>query len=219
MHRPRRAAAGNNNSYVMGYVDADADATTIDSSSATVALPAGATVVWAGLYWAADTTAGAGVGRADAANRGTVRFKAGAGAYQPSPPRPPTCSPPPRRPRATARSATSPRVAAAGSGTYTVANVQTGTGNDRFAGWALFVAYRDTAQPIRRLTSTTASARSTRRTPSRPPSRRSTRRRPAPVTTKAGLLDLRGRRRPRDRDRGVQRPRADRRAQPGQQRR
>ena len=42
------------------YVDVDADATTFDSSSATVALPAGSTVLWAGLYWAGDTTAGTG---------------------------------------------------------------------------------------------------------------------------------------------------------------
>ena len=67
----------------MGYVDVDGDATTLNSSTATLSLPAGATVTWAGLYWGADTAAGTGGSAApDAANRGTVRFKVGAGGYQ-----------------------------------------------------------------------------------------------------------------------------------------
>ncbi len=41
----------NNPSVVMGYADVDADATTINSSSSTINIPAGATVVYAGLYW------------------------------------------------------------------------------------------------------------------------------------------------------------------------
>jgi uncharacterized repeat protein (TIGR01451 family) len=44
------------------------------------------------------------------------------------------------------------RVAAAGNGDYWVGEVQAATGNDRDAGWALVVAYRDTAQPARNLT-------------------------------------------------------------------
>jgi hypothetical protein len=39
----------NNNSYAMSRVDIDGDASTFDSSSATVSLPSGSTVVWAGL--------------------------------------------------------------------------------------------------------------------------------------------------------------------------
>jgi hypothetical protein len=67
-----------------------------------------------------------------------------------------------------------------GSGAYSVADIQAGTGQDRFAGWALIVAYRDNAQPIRRLnvydglgtvdsghTFSTASRPSTRRPPAR----------------------------------------------------
>ena len=42
-------------------------------------------------------------------------------------------------------------VAAAGSGSYSVADVQSATGQDRFAAWALVVVYRDTAQPARSL--------------------------------------------------------------------
>ena len=40
-------------------------------------------------------------------------------------------------------------VAAAGPGPYTVADVQAGTGLDRYAGWSLIVAYSDPAAPPR----------------------------------------------------------------------
>ena len=43
-------------------------------------------------------------------------------------------------------------VQAAGAGTYSVANVQAGTGGDRYAGWTLVVAYEDPTQPPRNLT-------------------------------------------------------------------
>ena len=43
-------------------------------------------------------------------------------------------------------------VQAGHGGTYTVGNVQAGTGADRHAGWSLVVAYQDTAQPARNLT-------------------------------------------------------------------
>ena len=43
-------------------------------------------------------------------------------------------------------------VKARGGGTYTVANVQAGTGADRHAGWSLVVAYQDASQPARNLT-------------------------------------------------------------------
>ena len=44
------------------------------------------------------------------------------------------------------------QVQAAGAGSYSVANVQAGTGGDRYAGWALVVAYQDPGQPPRDLT-------------------------------------------------------------------
>src|SRR5262249_10828039 len=46
----RGGAAFDDNNFAMEYVDIDSDGGTFDSSSATVALPAGSTVVWAGLY-------------------------------------------------------------------------------------------------------------------------------------------------------------------------
>ena len=41
----------NNNDFNMAFVDVDSDPTTFDSSSATLSLPAGASVLFAGLYW------------------------------------------------------------------------------------------------------------------------------------------------------------------------
>ena len=72
-----------NNDFTMAYVDVDSDATTYDSSSATLALPAGSTVAWAGLYWAADTSGGSG-GSADShgGSRDQVKLKLDSGAYQ-----------------------------------------------------------------------------------------------------------------------------------------
>ena len=43
-------------------------------------------------------------------------------------------------------------VRASGVGTYTVANVQSGTGEDRYAAWDLIVVYRDATEPPRNLT-------------------------------------------------------------------
>src|SRR5262249_43132376 len=43
-------------------------------------------------------------------------------------------------------------VAAAGSGDYWVGDVQEATGQDRYGGWSIVVAYRDTTQPARSLT-------------------------------------------------------------------
>ena len=83
--RARTGAVGTmNNNYNMSYVDVDSDGSTVNSSTATLALPAGATVAWAGLYWSADTSIGTGGSSAapNAANRGTVKFKVGSGAYQ-----------------------------------------------------------------------------------------------------------------------------------------
>src|SRR5512133_3498908 len=53
----RGGAAYDDNNFAMEYVDIDGDAATFDSSSATVALPSGSTVVWAGLYWGGDSSA------------------------------------------------------------------------------------------------------------------------------------------------------------------
>lgn len=143
-------AALNNNAYGMERVDVDADPTTFDSSTAALALPAGASVQFAGLYYGGRTSKGAlgGVEAPNAAARGTVLMQVpGALGYSPL----------------TAAVFDSgaitnayvgfvdvtAQVAAAGSGEYTVANVQAGTGEDRYAGWSLIVVYSDPASPPR----------------------------------------------------------------------
>ena len=128
----------NNNDFNMVYVDVDADGTTNNSSRATLALPAGATVLWAGLYWSGDSNAGA---------RNTVRFSTPVAAYA-------TLT-------ATRLDASgtvyqgfvevTARVQTGGNGTYTVASVQSTTGTNEFAGWGLVVVYRLASDPPRNL--------------------------------------------------------------------
>ena len=143
-------ADNNDNNHNMTYVDVDADATTFDSSTATLTLPATAQVRFAGLYWGADTSAGAGGAVAsDANSRGTVMLQApGALAYT-------SYAADRLDDIATTyqgfKDVTSV-VQAAGNGTYTVANVQAGTGANRYAGWSLIVAYADPTTTGRNLT-------------------------------------------------------------------
>ncbi len=83
----------NNNNYTMVGVDTDGDAaTTVNSSTATLALPAGATVLFAGLYWGADDSAGNNGGAPPPAGTADnqIKFKPPAGTSRPSRPRRPT---------------------------------------------------------------------------------------------------------------------------------
>ena len=145
------------NDFTMRHVDVDGDPATFDSSSARLELPAGATVLFAGLYDGGRTDAGTrGSRAADAtpAALATVDLRvpgesgytrlgeAGAtldqstevkGAYQ------------------TVHDVTD-LVRRAGAGEYTVADVQSGTGVDRYAGWSLIVAYEAPGDPPRNLT-------------------------------------------------------------------
>ena len=134
----------NNDAWNMAYVDADSDALTTSSSRATLDLPAGATVLFAGLYWGGDAPA--------AAARDQVKFDTPApGGYQDL--------------VATTfdTSTTTPTayqgfrdvtglVSAVGAGDYWAANVQGTPGStNKHAGWALVVAYRDAASPRQNL--------------------------------------------------------------------
>ncbi len=148
---------GVNNNFKMGYVDTDSDTNTFDSSDATVTIPAGATVLYAGLSWSGTSGAGSlagysaltGVAAPNASIRNQVKFKVPGGTSYTG---------------LTSTAAVdstgsgyqgfkdvTSAVAAAGSGVYTVADVQAGTGGNDYAGWALAVAYRDPTQPIRNL--------------------------------------------------------------------
>ena len=150
--RAAKGAALNNNNFVMERVDVDH--TMFDSSSANLSLPAGARVLFAGLYYGARTTAGtrgkAALDDTRPALR-TVDLKLpGAAGYD----------------RVVGELDESTEVKGAygvfvdvtrqvrrgGSGAYTVANVQSATGEDRYAGWALVVAFEAAGDPPRNLT-------------------------------------------------------------------
>lgn len=128
-----------NNDFTMVYVNADSDPTTFSSSSATLGLPAGATVLWAGLYWGGES--------ANAA-RNTVRFATPVSGYTTV-----TAA------RLDAFSAdyqgfadVTNQVRAAGSGTYWVANVySTPNQSNKHGGWAMVVAYDMASLPMRNL--------------------------------------------------------------------
>ncbi|WP_162867862.1 Ig-like domain-containing protein [Euzebya tangerina] len=142
-----------NNNFNMVMVDVDGNASTFNSSTAELSLPAGAEVLFAGLYWGADVRQGVNATGSAAPNRadaGVVQF---------------------RLPGSTAYSTVvadevmgfdtayyqgfadiTTQVRSSGNGTYGVANVQTGTGQDNYAGWAIQLAYRDRSAPARNLT-------------------------------------------------------------------
>ncbi|MCU0312873.1 MAG: hypothetical protein MUC84_02275 [Solirubrobacteraceae bacterium] len=137
---------GGNNGFSLVNVDVDGDASTFNSSSATLAMPAGATVLFAGLYWGADTTAGSGGAAAPTpAARDTVRFRTPVAAYQTL-----TATTLDTDSLRTSRyqgfADVTSLVQAGGNGAYWAANVQAGTGTDRYAGWSMIVVWRDPAQ-------------------------------------------------------------------------
>ena len=129
-----------NNDFTMRNVDVDSDASTFNSSGATLTLPSEAQVIFAGLYWSGRTTTGSGGAAPPAvANKKTVKFATpGSSAYA-------TVTAP-----GTAWTTNdayqhfadvTSLVRAAGTGVYRVADVQAGLGKDRYAGWSLVVAY------------------------------------------------------------------------------
>lgn len=121
------------------------------SSSATLSLPAGSQILFAGLYW------GARAGE-NAAGRNQIFVKPpGSGSYQSISGTLlgtiTTQGTNTSRPYTAFADLTS-LVQAAGNGTYWVGGILAATGNDGlgfYAGWSLVVVYRDTAQSLRNL--------------------------------------------------------------------
>jgi hypothetical protein len=114
----------------------------VDSSSADLALPAGAVIQYASLRWGGVPT-----DAPDPSALGTVTLSTPGAASVPI-----TASSVRTAAAATAYTAEADvtslvRGLADSNGTYTVADVQTGEGRDQFGGWALVVAYRLPAGP------------------------------------------------------------------------
>jgi uncharacterized repeat protein (TIGR01451 family) len=137
----------NNNTYMLP-IDIDADAATSNSSSATLNLPAGSSVLFARLYWNGISTS--------AANRSGARFAIGGAAssavtatgtyvtsgsvYQSFVDVTPTV-----------QAAVTANGAGAYSGVYTVGNVASTAGSNSWAGWTLVIAFKNTSLPTRNL--------------------------------------------------------------------
>ena len=140
----------NDNDFNAQYIDIDSDPTTFNSSSATLTIPPGSSVVFAGLYWGAYWTAGAngGTQAPDITQRGVVKLATPTAGYQTI-----TASQLDIQDSSYQgfRDVTG-IVQQAGAGTYTVANVQAGLGSNRNGGWALVIVLHDPSQPLRNLT-------------------------------------------------------------------
>lgn len=148
--RDATSGTSKNNDYNSQFVDIDGDATTFDSSSATVDIPAGGTVLYALLVWGGKVGATATT-NADPALRGTARLTLPDGTVVPV-----STTQVDERSSDHAYQATldvTDTVAAGGSGVYTMANVQSSSGGtDQYAGWSLVVAVSDPSAPARNLT-------------------------------------------------------------------
>ncbi len=137
----------NNNAFTMVNVDGDGDPATTNSSAAELDLPADATVLFAGLYWGSESGA-------TNQRRSTALLRSPGGSYETIGPAGvvlDTSSGQAKRYQAFVDVTT--KVAAAGPGTYWVADVATTVGaKDKHGGWALVVAYRSATEPPRNLT-------------------------------------------------------------------
>jgi uncharacterized repeat protein (TIGR01451 family) len=140
----------NNNDFDMRLVDVDSDGATFDSSQADLTLAAGSTIEFAGLYWGADTSAGTnGVAAPDASKFDTVLFTPPGGSQTTVTATPPIDS---SGTRYQAFADVTSLVSAGGNGTYTVADIQAGTGQDRYGGWSLVVVYSNSTELTRNVT-------------------------------------------------------------------
>ncbi len=140
---------GDNDDFVMTAIDADGLPDTFNSSSAQLAMPAGSTVLFAGLYWGAMTDAGFFGSNAPSDGRTmSLRTPTSGNVYT----------------EVTASTFTTADdstyssfadvtdiVAAAGAGTYWGADVPAATGFGRYGGWSLVVAYANPQEPLRDL--------------------------------------------------------------------
>ncbi len=156
-------SARNNNSFDMQWLDVDSDPSTFDSSTATLSVPSGSRILFAGLYWTGiqkkgEVIKGAngyiGVPQAapDAGAVGTVKLKVpGTSTYSTVTSSQVDTGSIANGSGYTAFADVTSQVVGARGGDYTVANVQTATGGNVSAGWTLVVAYADEQEPLRNL--------------------------------------------------------------------
>ncbi|MBB3328538.1 DUF11 domain-containing protein [Microlunatus antarcticus] len=138
--------SGNNN-FTMRLVDTDGDPATKSSSAATVRVPDGSTVLYAGLFWGATASTAAGT----AAANSTIKLKApGASTYSSV-----TASRglDVQASNYSAYADITGLVQRAGGGPYTAADITSSVNSaDQYAGWSVVVAYSNPALPLRDLT-------------------------------------------------------------------
>ena len=142
-----RAGSGallSNNDFTMINVDVDSDATTFNSTSSNLSLPAGSVVRFAGLYWGATSTS---------AQRNRVLLRTpGAFGYTSIVASTVDTAAGQANNYAGFADVTS-LVASAGNGDYSVANIQAITGvASVWAGWSLVIVYENNTLPLRNLT-------------------------------------------------------------------
>ncbi|GAA5107345.1 hypothetical protein GCM10023339_05250 [Alloalcanivorax gelatiniphagus] len=145
------ATASSNNNFTMVPLDTDADASTTRSSSANLTIPAGARVLYAGLFWGGARTAGTG-GVAAAGTASNIRFRVpGTATYTTLAAQQIDNQTSTTQDYSAYRNVTD-LVRSAGAGTYWGADISAATGTDRYAGWSLVVALEDPTAPLRDLT-------------------------------------------------------------------
>ncbi len=139
----------NNNSYSMVMVDIDDDPSTVNSSSADLLIPAGAPILFAGLYWGAGASGDQAKGLPPA-NAATIQLRLpSADAYTPITGAVTTISTSGSNKTYAAFADVTAQVRGAGRGTYVVADVKGDLGVNHFAGWSLIVVYGDPTEPVR----------------------------------------------------------------------
>ncbi|WP_203676240.1 Ig-like domain-containing protein, partial [Actinoplanes siamensis] len=131
--------SANNNSYAMAYTDVDNNPLTFNASMATLDMPPGSTVLFAGLYWGADSFSPL---------RNQVLFSTdGGGSYRPIT----AATLFPNGSIYQGFADVTAQVAGIGNGVYGVANIQASITAGSYAGWSLVVAYHNAAQDMRAL--------------------------------------------------------------------